>query len=149
MFCHEVNFSTACKYPNDVGVLEFLSSVTHILFSTKAFEKAFFLVDLVYKHYLSAINNHAVSSVAVKCENGIMRLALVKPIQTCSSGYTVLHYGLNESYVLLIFESKSPYDLLKLMLVVKDSGQVTIHRNINVGKSFLQFPYRVKSRRTK
>ena len=137
MLCHEIDFSTACKDANDVGVLELLSRVTHVLFSTEAFKKAFFLIDLVYKHYLSTIDNHTVCGIAVKGKDGIMRLALVKPIQTVSSGYTVLHYGLNESYVLLIFESKSPYDLLKLMLVVKDSGEVSIHRNINVGKTFL------------
>ena len=66
MLCHKVDFSAASKDPNDVGVRELLSRVTHVLFSTKAFEKAFFLINLVYKHYLSTIDNHAVCGVAVK-----------------------------------------------------------------------------------
>ena len=66
MLSHEVDFSTACKDPNDVGVRELLCSVTHVLFGTKAFEKAFLLIYLVYKHHLSTINNHAVCGVAVK-----------------------------------------------------------------------------------
>ena len=95
MLCNEVDFSTACKDPNDVSVRELLSSITHILFGTEAFEKAFFLSNLVYKHYLSTIDNHAVCGVAVKGQDGIMRLALVESIQTCSRGDTVSHRGLN------------------------------------------------------
>ena len=65
MLGHEVDFSTACKDPNYVCVRELLSSVTHVLFGTKAFEKAFLLIYLVHKHYLSTIDNHPVCGVAM------------------------------------------------------------------------------------
>ena len=93
MLGHKEYFPTTGKNSDNVGIRIALGSSSHILFCTEKLIKAFLFGVLVNQDDLSAVLDHAMTRVAEKGKDSLMRIVLEEAAQFCSHVDAVFNPG--------------------------------------------------------
>ena len=141
-----INFSTASKYHNHVGIWILLSLLTRQLFCCKPFVKAFWLFKLIYKDNLTTIDDHTVACIALESKDGLVWIIFSYLVYFIWSIDTIHENRLLQNFY--SFEPMTPYDLFENALVILDLMQLVIKGLVSdffTSKKFLDL---IKDRHT-